>query len=109
MVIRIQVGTNSTSLNKNHHDIGDVAPRRTELYIVYQMGNSEEWTWFSPVGVFLSEKAFWDYANKKGIASNLEILKPTKKNEVRLSEPKDFVVVKSQEGEVPDVELEMVD
>lgn len=86
-----------------------MATSGTELYILYQMGNSEEWTWFSPVGVFLSEKAFRDYAGEKGIALNLEILKPTEKNEVRLSEPEDFVVVKSQEGEVPEVELEMVD
>jgi hypothetical protein len=80
-----------------------------ELYILYQMGASEEYTWFSPVGIFLSEKALRDHVKKKGIASDLKILEPTTKNEVRLSEPQDFVIVRSHEGEVPDVELEVKD
>ena len=81
---------------------------RVELYILYQMGASEEYTWFSPVGVFLSEKALWDHVEKKGISAH-KILEPSAKNEVRLSEPQDFVIVKSHEGEVPEVELEMED
>ena len=81
---------------------------KTELYILYQMGNSEEWTWFSPVGVFLSEKAFRAYAAKKKLAPDLEVLEPVG-NTVSLSEPQEYVIVRSQEGRVPDVELEMVE
>jgi hypothetical protein len=41
----------------------------TELFVLYQMGASEEWTWYSVVGVFLSEAALRDHAKKKGITS----------------------------------------
>jgi hypothetical protein len=83
-----------------------MAAAKTELYILYQMGNSEEWTWFSPVGVFLSEKALRAYAAEKKIDLDLAVLEPTGSNIVRLPEPQEYVIVKSQEGEVPDVELE---
>jgi len=81
---------------------------KTELFILYQMGNSEEWTWFSPIVVFLSEKALRSYAVEKEIASDLVVLEPTESNVVHLSVPQEYVMVKSQEGEVPDVELEMI-
>lgn len=81
----------------------------TEIYILYQMGASEEWVWFSPIGIFMSEKALWDHVKMKGMPSDLKIMEPTTKNEVHLSEPTDYVVVKSHEGEVPDVELEVKD
>jgi hypothetical protein len=84
-----------------------MAADKTVLYVLYQMGNSEDWTWFSPLAVFLSEKALREYANKKELPPDVEILTPTVKNEVRLSEPQEFVLVKSLEGEVPEVELEM--
>jgi len=75
------------------------------LFILYQIGASEDWTWFSPVGVFLSEEALREHARIKGIASDLALLEPDGQNEVRLQEPQDFVAVRSREGEVPDVEL----
>ncbi|MGP8125847.1 MAG: hypothetical protein ACLQEQ_08320 [Nitrososphaerales archaeon] len=79
---------------------------KTELYILYQMGNSEEWTWFSPAGVFLSEKALRTYAAEKEMDPELVVLEPDDSNTVRLPEPQEYVIVKSQEGQVPDVELE---
>ena len=82
---------------------------KTDLYILYQMGNSEEWTWYSPVGVFLSEKALREYAAEKEIAPDLAVLEPADSNTVRLREPQEYVIVKSREGEVPDVELEMAE
>lgn len=78
---------------------------KVELFILYQMGNSEEWTWFSPIGVFLSEAALRDYARLNGIASDLRLLAPSRSNEVILMQPQEYVAVKSKEGEVPDVEL----
>ena len=84
-----------------------MAPGRTELFVLYQMGNSEEWTWFSPTAVFLSEEALRDYALTKGVAQGQEILKPTEENEITLSEPQEFVMVRTPEGELPEVELEM--
>jgi len=80
---------------------------KTEIYVLYQMGASEESIWFSPIGVFLSEKKLWDHVKMKGMPSDLKIMGPTAKNEVRLSVPQDYVIVRSYEGEVPDVELEM--
>jgi hypothetical protein len=80
---------------------------KTELYILYQMGNSEEWTWYSPIGVFLSEEALRAYAAAKNIPPELEVLGPGDSNMVHLTEPQEYVIVKSKEGEVPDVELEM--
>lgn len=77
----------------------------TELFVLYQMGNSEEWTWFSPIGVFMSEKALREYAARAGIKGDLIIRTPSPANEVRLTEPQEYVVVKSREGEVPEVEL----
>ncbi|MGA2199156.1 MAG: hypothetical protein ABSG45_04385 [Nitrososphaerales archaeon] len=77
----------------------------TDLFILYQMGASEDWTWFSVVGIFLSEAALRDHAKKKGIISELDMLEPSASNEVFLAEPREFVAVKSHEGAVPDVEL----
>ena len=82
---------------------------KTELYILYEMGNSEEWTWFSPVGVFLSERALREYAAEKEIDTDLAVLEPDDSNTLRLQEPQEYVIVKSQEGEVPEVELEMAE
>jgi hypothetical protein len=81
----------------------------TEIYLLYQMGVSEEWTWFSPVGVFLSERALWEHVQKKDIASDRKILVPSPGNIVRLSSPQDYVIVKAREGEVPDVEFQLQD
>ena len=83
-----------------------MATAKAELYILYQMGNSEEWTWFSPVGVFLSEKALREYAAEREIDPDLAVLEPTGSNTVRLQEPQEFVIIRSKEGEVPEVELE---
>lgn len=83
--------------------------RKAEIYILYQMGASEDWTWFSPIGVFLTEKTLWEYIEKKGILLNHQIRRPTSRNEVHLSEPQDYVIARSREGEVPDVELETAD
>jgi len=80
---------------------------KTEMYILYQMGNSEEWTWYSPVGMFLSEKALRAYAAEREIPPDLVVLEPDDSNAIRLSEPQEYVIVKSKEGEVPDVDLEM--
>ncbi len=77
----------------------------SQLYILYQMGVSEEWTWFSVVGVFFSEAALRRYASERGLVSELEVVLPSASNEVLLSEPREFVVVRSREGAVPDVEL----
>ena len=86
-----------------------MAQKRTEIYILYQIGASEEWTWFSPVGVFLSEKALWEHVKRKGIEPLLEILEPSASNDVLLRVPQDFVAVKAHEGEVPEVELELAE
>jgi len=86
---------------------GAVAPKRTEIYILYQMGASEEWTWFSPMGVFFSEEALRQHIKRKGIEPVPEILEPSPSNEVLLRVPQDYVIVKASEGEVPEVELEM--
>jgi hypothetical protein len=77
----------------------------TDLFVLYQMGASEDWTWFSVVGVFFSEEALRAYAGEKGIVLEQVVMEPTSRNEVLLSEPKEFVVVRSHEGAAPDVEL----
>lgn len=82
-----------------------MAQRGRELFVLYQIGVSEEFTWFSVVGVFLTESALREYAVAKGIPSRLEIREPTANNEVVLVEPVDYVAVRAVEGEVPDVEL----
>jgi len=79
------------------------------LYILYEMGNSEEWTWFSPVGVFMSEKALREYAAENEIPADLAVLKPGGSNTIRLSAPQEYVIVRSREGEVPEVELEKME
>ena len=81
----------------------------TKLFILYQMGASEEWTWYSVVGVFLSEAALRDHAKQKGITSELRIMVPGVKGGVTLEEPQEFVAVRSVEGPVPDVELTQTD
>ena len=47
---------------------------RVELFILYQMGASEEYTWFSVVGVFLSEAALREYVKVKGITTQPELM-----------------------------------
>jgi hypothetical protein len=81
----------------------------TELLVLYQMGASEEWTWYSVVAVFLSEAALREYAKEKGITSDLRVAVPDARGNVTLAEPQEFVVVKSAEGAVPDVELIQTD
>jgi len=78
---------------------------RVELFILYQMGASEEYTWFSVVGVFLSEAALREYVKVKGITTQPELMDCPPSNEILLKEPREFLAVRSREGEVPDVEL----
>jgi hypothetical protein len=105
---RTDEGTRDTiTLKRVEPPAGAVAPNRKEIYILYQMGSSEEWTWFSPVGVFFSNKALQEHVRKKGIEPVPEILEPSLRNEVVLRVPQDYVIVKACEGEVPEVELEM--
>jgi hypothetical protein len=78
---------------------------RTELFILYQMGASEDWTWYSVVGVFFSQGALREDAKRRGASSDLELMEPSAKNEVVLTEPQGLVAVRSHEGPVPDVEL----
>jgi hypothetical protein len=86
-----------------------LAQKSTEIYILYQIGASEEWTWFSPVAMFLSEKALREHVKKKGIEPVPEILEPSASNEILLRVPQDYVIVKAHEGEVPEVELEVAE
>jgi hypothetical protein len=86
-----------------------MAQAGTELFVLYQMGASEEWTWYSVVGVFLSEAALRDHAKKKGITSELRVMVPDAKGGVTLTEPQEYVAVRSVEGPVPDVELNQPD
>ncbi len=76
-----------------------------ELFVLYQMGASEEFTWFSVVAVFLTEAALRDYVSQKGVALEPLLVDPSPDNEVLLAEPREFVGVRSSEGAVPDVEL----
>ncbi len=69
------------------------------------MGASEGYTWYSAVGVFLTESALQEYAESKGISTELRVMTPDAKGEVLLSEPQEFVAVQSAEGAVPGVEL----
>jgi len=78
---------------------------KTELFILYQMGSTEDYTWYSVAGVFLSEKALRDYAQEKVLDGELKLLQPGPSGQVILPEPVEFVGVVSHEGEVPDVEL----
>lgn len=78
---------------------------KTELFILYHMGNGGEWTWFSPIGIFLSETALREHAASIGVSSDLPVLIPNQANEVALPEPQEYVMVRSHEGEVPEVEL----
>jgi hypothetical protein len=77
----------------------------TELFVLYQMGASEDFTWYSVIAVFLSEKDLWRYAEKKDIGAELKLVEPGTNGDVLLQEPVEFVAVRSAEGEVPDVEL----
>jgi hypothetical protein len=76
-----------------------------DLFILYQMGASEEFTWFSVVGVFLSEGALRRHVAAKGITTEPELMECPESNEILLKEPREFLAVRSHEGEVPDVEL----
>ena len=77
-----------------------------ELLVLYQMGSSEDYTWYSVVGVFFSEQALNDYSRRKGIENDVQRAQPGKDGNVVLRVPSEFVVVRCGEGEVPDVELE---
>jgi hypothetical protein len=76
-----------------------------DLYVLYQLGASEEFTWFSVVAVFLSEAALRDHVARRGITLESPLFDPDPSNEVRLTQPLEYVAVRSREGEVPDVEL----
>lgn len=78
---------------------------KKEIFLLYQMGASEEWTWFSVVGVFLSEAALRAYASDRGITLAPGVLEANSANELILPEPTEFVAVRTSEGEAPDVEL----
>lgn len=80
-------------------------PVVSDLFILYQMGSSEDYTWYGVVAVFLSEKELRNYATAKGIADDLRPREPDESGKIVLPEPSEFVVAKSDEGEVPDVEL----
>jgi hypothetical protein len=84
--------------------MGDL-PMATDLFILYQMGSSEDYTWYSVVAIFLSEKDLRRYAALKAIGDDLTPREPDEGGDVSLPEPVEFVVVRAQEGEVPDVEL----
>lgn len=81
-----------------------MASAKKEVFLLYQMGSSDEWTWYSVVGVFLSEDALMDHARKKSMPSDLRVL-DSRGGDVVLQEPLEFVAVRSSEGEVPDVKL----
>jgi hypothetical protein len=81
-------------------------PAKSDLFLLYQMGTSEEYIWYSVVGVFLSEAALRGYAAVKDIAEGLSILESGGRHSIVLPEPIEFVAVKSSEGAVPDVEFE---
>jgi len=80
-------------------------PHGADLFLLYQMGASEDYVWFSVVGVFLSEAALRADAERRGLGPTLALVEPTAKNEVLLTEPQEFVAVRSPEGEVPEVSL----
>ncbi len=80
-------------------------PVVTDLFILYQMGSSEDYTWYSVVAVFLSEQDLRDYAASKSIGDDLRPREPNQDGDVLLPEPAEFVAVKTRVGEVPDVEL----
>lgn len=82
-----------------------MANSNTELILLYQMGASEDWTWFSIVAVFLSEAALRAYVGDRGITLATGIMEPNSANAITLLEPNEFVAVRTREGEVPDVEL----
>ena len=75
------------------------------MFLLYQMGTSDEYTWYSVIAVFFTQNALRDYAEEKGIAAELQMLKPDSKGNVILREPVEYVAVPCSEGEVPDVEL----
>lgn len=77
----------------------------TDIFILYQMGSSEDYTWYSVVGVFLSEKNLRAYAERKSVGDDLRLLNPDDDGKVLLPQPVEFVAVKATEGEVPDVDL----
>jgi len=78
-----------------------------KLFVLYQIGASEDWVWFSPIGVFLTEGELREFAREKGAPAQMRLLTPSAKNEITLAEPQDFVAVKTQPGELPEVDLEM--
>lgn len=77
-----------------------------DIFVLYQMGSSEEYVWYSVVAVFLSREELFSYAARKGIDDALKLLPSPREGAVLLKEPVEFVAVESTEGEVPDVELE---
>jgi hypothetical protein len=82
-----------------------VVDAKKEVFLLYQMGSSEDWTWYSVIGVFFSEGSLMSYAKEKSILSELRLLETTDGN-IILREPVEFVAVRSPEGEVPNVELD---
>ena len=83
----------------------DGATPEPKLFLLYQMGSSEDYTWYSVIAVFFSQDALEDYSRRKGIEDDLQRAQPDKDGNVVLTRPSEFVVVECREGEVPDVEL----
>lgn len=79
----------------------------TELYVLYQIGASEDWVWFSPIGAFLTEDGLREFAKAKGAPAELRMLTVPSSNVVTLEAPQDFVAVRTSTGELPEVELNM--
>jgi len=93
-----------TSLNVRGATLSMLSTARTEVFLLYQMGSTEDWTWYSVIGVFLSEQALRAYADEKVVAPDLKLMTPPEKGDIVLPEPVEFVAVRSPEGAVPGVE-----
>lgn len=92
------------NLKRSLRGESSVRPPERTVFLLYQMGTSEDYTWYSVVGVFLSEKALMEYASAKSISADLRLL-DSEGGDIVLPEPLEFVAVKTAEGEVPDVQL----
>lgn len=80
---------------------------KQELFVLYQIGASEDWVWFSPIGVFMTEEELRKFARRKGAPKAMPLREPGPKNDVVLDDPQDFVAVKAEAGGLPDVELSL--
>ena len=92
-------------MDTNQQTAGRPEPARPDMFVLYQIGTSEDYTWYSVIAVFFSQSALEDYAQMKGISAELQTMRPDNKGDVVLREPVQYVAVPCSEGEVPDVEL----